>query len=520
MAKIILVLIGITLVALAWRLALLDRIPPGLYVDEASQGYNAYSLAQTGRDEYGMPLPIYLRAFGTYTPALAAYFLAVPMKFWGPGIWSLRLAPVIWGTLTVVAISLLAGYYFPQKRWLAMLLGGLTAALLPSHVLWSRAFYEPTVGLLLFTLGFFKLLRGKFVSAALLLSLSTYAYQSQRLVVYVFLAGWWWLHRKQFKLSQLWPAGILFVVTQLPQLYLSTLPGPTIRVRGLTWLSNLPAANPVEYALLVVKEFLSQYAAYFSPRNLFWASDPDLQRSLPEISILFPWQIVPWILGLVTIFRNFNYRNKILILLLVISPLAAALTKDPFSTVRASLLVVPLALIIGGGLVQIGSRLKPALAIVLLIGVGMLSAGHLYRSLFVLLPNERYEVWAEGYPELLTKIHSSHTPTIVDVDKPVYILYLFYNRVDPRQVQAQFTGSLANYYFLTNWENYYVDSHVQFRQLNWKADVCIDQLLVGSPLLISTTQAREHFLSQDMEITSRLGTPLLIGYRTHPRLKC
>ena len=38
----------------AWlRFAELDSVPPGFYIDEASFGYNAYSILKTGRDEYG-----------------------------------------------------------------------------------------------------------------------------------------------------------------------------------------------------------------------------------------------------------------------------------------------------------------------------------------------------------------------------------------------------------------------------------------------------------------------------------
>ena len=45
---------------------------PALYTDEAAFGYNAYSILKTGRDEYNQPLPLILRSFGDYKPALSS----------------------------------------------------------------------------------------------------------------------------------------------------------------------------------------------------------------------------------------------------------------------------------------------------------------------------------------------------------------------------------------------------------------------------------------------------------------
>ena len=46
-------LIGILILGLALRIIWLDKYPPGFTPDEAAFGYNAYSLIQTGKDEWG-----------------------------------------------------------------------------------------------------------------------------------------------------------------------------------------------------------------------------------------------------------------------------------------------------------------------------------------------------------------------------------------------------------------------------------------------------------------------------------
>ena len=60
-------------VHLAVRVVGLNSSPASINWDEASLGYNAYSLLKTGKDEYGNPWPVALRSFNDYKPALYSY---------------------------------------------------------------------------------------------------------------------------------------------------------------------------------------------------------------------------------------------------------------------------------------------------------------------------------------------------------------------------------------------------------------------------------------------------------------
>jgi predicted membrane-bound mannosyltransferase len=55
----------------------LATLPRGFYVDESSIAYNAYQIAQTGRDEHGVAWPLYFKAFGEYKNPLYIYALAL-----------------------------------------------------------------------------------------------------------------------------------------------------------------------------------------------------------------------------------------------------------------------------------------------------------------------------------------------------------------------------------------------------------------------------------------------------------
>src|SRR3989304_1515211 len=62
----LLILILAILLALITRLYKLGEAPHGLYVDEAGQGYSAYSILKTGKDEFGMPYPFVFRSFADF----------------------------------------------------------------------------------------------------------------------------------------------------------------------------------------------------------------------------------------------------------------------------------------------------------------------------------------------------------------------------------------------------------------------------------------------------------------------
>src|SRR6516165_10556505 len=61
-----LVLGGAALVVAVLHLTRLGASPPGLYQDEATNGYQGWSLAHYGRDEHGHLLPLYFETFGDW----------------------------------------------------------------------------------------------------------------------------------------------------------------------------------------------------------------------------------------------------------------------------------------------------------------------------------------------------------------------------------------------------------------------------------------------------------------------
>ena len=83
-------------------ICLLAKTP--LLWDEAALGYNAYSISQTLRDEYGQFMPLIFKSFGDYKPGLYVY-LAVPfVTIFGLNEISVRLPSIILGALSPILL--------------------------------------------------------------------------------------------------------------------------------------------------------------------------------------------------------------------------------------------------------------------------------------------------------------------------------------------------------------------------------------------------------------------------------
>src|SRR5215470_6852436 len=133
-------LLCIVIVAGAVRMTGLRDLPPGLFCDEAGNGYNAYLLLTTGRDENHELLPLYVWSFGvSYKNPVFIYASMLPIALLGLNEFSVRLTSACFGVLAVLGMGVLGRRVFGSA-------GGLLAALLlavvPWHVHFSRIAFE------------------------------------------------------------------------------------------------------------------------------------------------------------------------------------------------------------------------------------------------------------------------------------------------------------------------------------------------------------------------------------------
>src|ERR1041384_3598370 len=89
--------------------------PQGFFIDESSIAFNAQTIAQTGRDEFGNAWPLYFRAFGEYKNPVYIYLLAAIYRISGPSILGARLLGAFAGLATAALLGLLA-FRFTRRR--------------------------------------------------------------------------------------------------------------------------------------------------------------------------------------------------------------------------------------------------------------------------------------------------------------------------------------------------------------------------------------------------------------------
>lgn len=193
-----LLFIGIIVIASVLRLWGLGSVPPSPDWDEASIGYNAYSILQTGRDEYGEFMPLIMRSFGDYKPALYVYFVVPFVVLFDVSLLAVRLPSALFGILTVIAV-----YYLLKsltKKESIALVTAFLLAMSPWHIQFSRIGFESNMGLAfnVFTVLFFiyGLKRPwMLMLSALFASSNFYVYQSEKvftpLLVLLLLAIYW-----------------------------------------------------------------------------------------------------------------------------------------------------------------------------------------------------------------------------------------------------------------------------------------------------------------------------------------
>jgi hypothetical protein len=165
-----------------------DRVPPGINVDEASVGLEAYSLYHFGVDRNGQSWPVYFVSWGSGMDALEAYIL-LPFMSLGLSSFSVRLPILLSGILTLLLVFLIGRRILGTKFALIFM---FLLAISPWHIILSRWGHDENIVPFIFALGFLSLLRSEkenywFVIAVLFFGLSLYAYIANFVAVPVFL---------------------------------------------------------------------------------------------------------------------------------------------------------------------------------------------------------------------------------------------------------------------------------------------------------------------------------------------
>ena len=155
-------LLGCIVVLAAFlRLYSINTVPVSLYWDEAAITYNAYSIAMTGKDEFGSSLPLLFQSFNDYKMPGNIYLTAFMVNVFGLNEFSARAASAFLGIATVLVTFFLVKTLLSQSRMAEKiaLLTSFMLAISPWHVQFSRTGFEANSGVFFIVLGSWLFLR-------------------------------------------------------------------------------------------------------------------------------------------------------------------------------------------------------------------------------------------------------------------------------------------------------------------------------------------------------------------------
>jgi len=520
----------IIIVAIATRFYMLGDAPKGFYVDEAGQGYSAYSILKTGKDEFGKSFPIVFRSLTDFKTPVYIYLIAPLIPIFGLTPFTVRLPSFIFSILTIPVLYSLIGTLLKtapngvQSNWKLKIVASALLAISPWHILFGRTNFECNVALFFFlsgVLAFYKSLKKPklLLLSALMFAIAIPAYHSQRIITPLTLIILFFRY-KEILLSKthkiyLIIGSVIGLLILLPTISIITTPGFLARASGLNIFTNQQGHNSFFYT---IREFVALYISYFSPRFMFNLGDYGPRSSFPKLSTFFLWQFPFYLYGLWILFKekNLGELKFFVITMLLISPIPASVTRDPYTTIRALPLVIPQIIIISLAISRLITNRHLLITFILLYFYSLFK---LYSSVIVLNEHYRPKYWDYGWQQVSEIVKDSQTPVTIDNARADPDLTLaFFMKYDPIKYQKEnFEVPLAEYYtnLYRNKEKHI--GNIIVRSINWERDLAVDQILVGDELGISLQQIEVHKLKLISEVKYPDGSVAYRIVKTNPK---
>lgn len=432
-----LVLTLILLLALFLRINKIDEIPPSLNWDEVSIAYNAYSILNTGRDEWGKQFPVHFKAYGEYKLPMQVYLSMPGIYLFGLNEIGVRILPVAYGTLTVFFM-----YFLGKEIFVSRLVGLVSAFLLavsPWHIQLTRGSFESSLTTFFITLGIWFLIRGFkeniwFIISMIPFALSVFTYNTTRIFTPIFLFSIAILYRKVLIRSKeiVICSIVLFTVLLLPLapyafsgerssryklVSITDDPGLIPRINENRGKSKLPRPFPrlVHNKLTYVSFYFAEnYLSHFSPGFLFISGAPHRQHHVQNIGELYLFQAPFLIIGLIGLIKSKHRFSKLLFSWLFLAIIPVSVTGDSIPHALRTLIVVPFYQLVSafGFLITINfvrkysTRAKVALSYVLFVIV-IISVIYYLNQYYNVYPKNYSRDWQYGYKQVVEYIKNN-----------------------------------------------------------------------------------------------------------------
>lgn len=406
--KIKILLLIIVVFSLAIRLYKLDSVPPSLSWDEAAVGYNAWTIANFGKDEYGKSFPLVFKSFGEYKNPVDIYVTAVSVKIFGLSEFSTRLPAALFGVFNVLLLFFLVKVLLNNNFVALASVFFLTIS--PQNLHFSHFNHEANFALFFFMLGlllFMLALKGKklLALAVIFFILSFLSYSASKIFIPIFLLF----------LAVIFHKELLRIKKQV------LLAGFLILLFAIFLFFN-PQAWGLQRAAQTLgqQNFVTGYLSHFSPVFLFISGDKNPRLSAQSTGEFYPIEGIFLIAGFILLFRQRSKENLLLLLWALVAPLPSMITSEAPHAGRAMFMMGSFSIIS-----SIGFYRFKRFFIFSLIILGFLAFNFLFYYFGEY--NKRYAIdWQYGMKQIVEFVKSNPQYQVVYVTDARYQPYIFF----------------------------------------------------------------------------------------------
>ncbi len=465
------------------RIDKLTQIPPSISWDEAAVGYNAWTIANYGQDEYGKKWPIYFRSFADDKRPIHIYITAISEKFLGLNEFATRLPAAVFGILNVIVIYFLANQLF-KNHWIGTI-AATFLAISPYAIQFSRFNHELNFTIFFFMFGLLMfLLALKKWSILLILSflsfgLSILAYHSGLIVVPLMVLLVIVLYFK--RLRKIWMEfgiGLLIFLSMVTVIILNPPLLGTARLEQTGFSSSQIIRTYIykqtkSQLLGRIELILYQYSLHFSPTYLFISGDRNPRHSSQSVGEFYPIDGIFLLIGLLALVKKRDRTSLLLLTWAFLAPLPASAVSEAPHAARAQFMMGSWHLIAAFGAFKLLESLKNNYFFLRFGIIGLLSlilgiSFYSYHQSYYQDYPKKYAIeWQYGMKQIVdfAKTHPEYSSVYVtDERHQPYIFFLYYLKTPlPDYLQSRVynnsdrnrsynTVAYFNKYYFGNWD--------------------------------------------------------------------
>lgn len=465
----IIVLLGSVL-----RFYQLGNVPIGFHKDEAFLGYNAYSIAKTGKDMNSVYLPLHLQSF-IYSPAGYSYASIPFITVFGLSPFSVRFASAFFGSATIIVtffIVLKLFSKFVYKEQLA-LLSSFFIAISPWNINLSRTATENTLVVFFISLGVLLYMRWlsnsklrTLIFTFLSFGVTLLLYQAARAFLPLFIPLLVFTFWQFPKIKKIVPVVVLFLtIIILPLLFILLSKDLSLRIKTVSVFAGegtqlmldeqIREDGVAGTARLITRVFHNKFVAYgqqvwqnysshFTYDFLFTENSLPQRYRVPMQGLLYFFELPLIIFGLWFLLKAQKSVALFLIGWILLAPVGAALTFDDVPNLQRTLIVFPaLSIFIAFGAFSLWTLLKRHKVFPILISLFFTLAcynfAYYLHQYYIHATRHQTFYRSEGYKDLVAQVNTLlpkyKKAVITDRESSPTIFFLFYGLYDPSQFQ-------------------------------------------------------------------------------------